>query len=200
MAKDKKKQTTVKGTIIAVVLVVLVLGYFNYLSNRSSATRSEAQKTEIEELSEYDMAAGYPKTPRDVAKLHNRYFKAFYAQELSDEELDAMNQKLRMLYCRDLLIANPEANSLEKLKTDIENVKEQGYTYKLCELPEASQVEYFTDDGREMAKLEVCITIDTGDNMAYYYRQYLMIKEEDKWKIYGWEESSASAATETSAE
>lgn len=148
MAKNKKKEVTIKGIIIAVLLVVLVLWYFNHLSNRSSIQRSTSQKTEVEALMEYDMAAEYPKTPRDVAKLHNRYFKAFYGQKLADDELDAMNKKVRQLYCMDLLVANPESDSLANLQKDIEAVKEQGYTYKMCELPEASQVQYFTKDGK----------------------------------------------------
>ena len=121
------------------------------------------------------MAAEYPKTPRDVAKLHNRYFKAFYGQKLADDELDAMNKKVRQLYCTDLLVANPESDSLANLQKDIEAVKEQGYTYKMC------------------------ITINTGDNLGYFYRQYAMVKENDQWKIYGWTESqlpSGSATTQ----
>ena len=62
MAKNKKKEVTIKGIIIAVLLVVLVLWYFNHLSNRSSIQRSTSQKTEVEALMEYDMAAEYPKT------------------------------------------------------------------------------------------------------------------------------------------
>jgi len=45
-----------------VLLVVLVLWYFNHLSNRSSIQRSTSQKTEVEALMEYDMAAEYPKS------------------------------------------------------------------------------------------------------------------------------------------
>ena len=59
-----------------------------------------------------------------------------------------MNKKVRQLYCTDLLVANPESDSLANLQKDIEAVKEQGYTYKMCELPEASQVQYFTKDGK----------------------------------------------------
>jgi hypothetical protein len=110
-----------------------------------------------------------------------------------------MNKKVRQLYCTDLLVANPESDSLANLQKDIEAVKEQGYTYKMCELPEASQVQYFTKDGKDMALLEVCITINTGDNLGYFYRQYAMVKENDQWKIYGWTESqlpSGSATTQ----
>lgn len=185
-SQKTKKQVTIKGAIVAVVLVLLALWYFNHLGNRSSIKRNEAQKTEIQTLMEYDMTLDYPKTPRDVAKLHNRYFKVFYGQELTDEELDAMNKKVRHLYCMDLLVQNPESGSLKNLKNDIQELEELGYTYKMYELPEASQIQTFTRDGKEMASMEVCITINTGDALSYLYRQYVMVKENDQWKIYGW--------------
>ena len=189
MTKKTQKKTTVKSIIVAVFFVGIVLFYFNHLSNKSATRRTDAQKTEIQTLMEYDMDAEYPNTPRDLAKLHNRYFKQFYGQSLSDKELEALNKKVRALYCYDLLVANPESDSLDKLKYDIDAVKEEGYTYKLCELPEASQVETFTRDGKEMASLEVRITVYTKDAMEYIYRQYIMVKEDGRWKIYGWGES-----------
>lgn len=189
MAKKTQKSTTIKSVIVAVFFVCLILFYFNHLSHRSASRRTDAQKSEIETLMEYDMDAEYPNTPRDLAKLHNRYFKQFYGQSLSDEELSALNKKVRMLYCYELLVANPEANSVDNLKNDIDAMKEAGYSYKLCELPEASQIEYFTRDGKEMASLEVRITINTKDTMGYVYRRYVMVKEADRWKIYGWGES-----------
>ena len=52
MAKNKKKEVTIKGIIIAVLLVVLVLWYFNHLSNRSSIQRSTSQKLSLIHISE----------------------------------------------------------------------------------------------------------------------------------------------------
>ena len=69
-------------------------------------------------------------------------------------------------------------------------MKEKSLKYKLCELPEASQVETFTKDGKEMASLEVQITLNSSDEMGYFYQQYIMVKENGLWKIYGWGESA----------
>lgn len=198
MAKNKKKEVTIKGIIIMILLAGLVVWYVKSLNHRSEVRRTIGQKEEIEALVDYDMVGAYPKTPRDVAKLHNRYFKAFYGQKLKEEELEVMNDKSRRLYCNELIVANPDTESLDKLKQDIAAVKEQGYTYKMCELPEASQVQYFKKDGKEMASLEVCITVSTGKNMGYFYRQYAMVKENGLWKIYGWTESQTPAGAGTS--
>ena len=190
MAKSSHKSTTIKSVILAVFFVALILFYFNYLSNKSSTIQNTTQKEELQKLLEYDMTLDYPNTPRDVAKLHNRYFKLFYGQSLSDEVLEKLNEKVRNLYCSELLAINPKDESLQRLKADIKDMKEKSLKYKLCELPEASQVETFTKDGKEMASLEVQITLNSSDEMGYFYQQYIMVKENGLWKIYGWGESA----------
>lgn len=73
-------------------------------------------------------------------------------------------------------MANPESDSLANLQKDIEAVKEQGYTYKMCELPEASQVQYFT----KMERYGVAGSVYYDQHRRQsrlFYRQYAMVKE-----------------------
>ncbi len=184
--KQGKKRYNIKGIIIAILLGALVLYYFNYLSNQSSKRKTESEKAELEQLMEYNMSLDYPNTPRDVAKLHNRYFKLFYGQSLSDDELLVLNEKVRMLYSTELLAINTETSNLNSLKQNIKDMNEKGYVYKSYTLPEASQVQYFTRDGKEMASLVVAETIGTDDGIGYRDVKYILIKENDQWKIYGW--------------
>lgn len=184
--KQGKKRYNIKGIIIAILLVALVLYYFNYLSNQSSKRKTESEKAELEQLMEYNMSLDYPNTPRDVVKLHNRYFKLFYGQSLSDDELVVLNEKVRTLYSTELLAINAEITNLNGLKQNIKDMNDQGYVYKSYTLPEASQVQKFTRDGKEMASLEVAMTIGTKDGIAYRDVRYILIKENDQWKIYGW--------------
>lgn len=187
MADKKKKDTSsIKTIIVAVVLVFIVLYYFNHLSNKSSIERSDKVVTELELLTNYDMLAEYPKTPRDVVKLHNRYFKLFYGEELTDDELVILNQQVRYLYASELLMMNDENSNLKALKDNIEKMKEEKYTYKSYELPEPSQIIYYTQEGIEMATLEVVITVDMEDSMGYVYMQYVLVKENEQWKILTW--------------
>lgn len=184
--KQGKKRYNIKGIIIAILLVALVLYYFNYLSNQSSKRKTESEKAELEQLMEYNMSLDYPNTPRDVVKLHNRYFKLFYGQSLSDDELVVLNEKVRTLYSTELLAINAEITNLNGLKQNIKDMNDRGYVYKSYTLPEASQVQKFTRDGKEMASLEVAMTIGTKDGIAYRDVRYILIKENDQWKIYGW--------------
>ncbi len=189
MANTKSKKTSgVKTIIIAVFLVGIVLFYFNYLSNKSSIDRTPAEETEIQQLMEHDMIGEYPKTPRDVVKLHSRYFKQFYGEELTDDELVVLNQQVRNLYASQLLELNPENDNLKALKKSIEGSKDE-YIYKSYVLPEVSQIEYYTQNGVEMATLEVQITVEMKKEMGYLYEQYVLVKENDQWKILAWGES-----------
>jgi len=189
MGQKKDSGSTAKMILIAGFFVVIILLYFNHISNKASEVKEQNQETEIEQLADYNMKDDYPKTPRDVAKLHNRYFKLFYGKALKDEELVVLNQQVRCLYSEELLAYNEENDNLLQLKNNISEMKDKGYTYKLCELPESSQVEYYKQNGVEMATLEVRITLDMKDSMGYIYMQYVFVKENDKWKIKAWGES-----------
>lgn len=187
MAAEKaSKPSGLKTVILAIFFVVIFLVFFNHLSNRAGEERSKELASEIELLMEYDMYGNYPKTPRDVAKLHNRYFEVLYGEGLSDEELVVMNQKIRSLYSSELLLYNDENTNLQNLKDNIGTVNEAGYEYRSFELPEASQIQYYTQEGVEMATLEVKIVFAVKNGMEYMYVKYVMINENDQWKIHVW--------------
>lgn len=188
MAKQKSG-ISIKSVIVVIFLIAIVLFYFNYLSNRSSKQKTQREIDELTALSEYDMITEYPKTPRDVVKMHCRFFKVFYGQDLTDDDLYILNQQIRHLYSTELLSYNSEPDMLKSLKTSIKNMQSEEYEYKSFILPEASQVKTYTQNGREMATMEVEITIDTKDSAGYLYLQYVLVKENEQWKILAWGES-----------
>ncbi|MDE6025065.1 MAG: hypothetical protein K2G45_06420 [Lachnospiraceae bacterium] len=190
MEKQKAKNGTgMKGIIIAIFMVAIVLFYFNYLSNNSSKKKTERQLDELQQLCEYDMLGNYPKTPRDVVKMHCRYLKVFYGQDLNDDELYTLNQQVRNLYSSELLSYNSETDTLRNLKQNIEKMTDEGYVYKTYVLPEASQIKFYTQNGVEMATLEVEITVDVKKDKGYIYAQYVLVKENEQWKILAWGDS-----------
>lgn len=184
--KKNSKLSDLKTVVLAIFFIVIFLVFFNSLSDRAGKERTKGTATEIELLMNYDLYGNYPKTPRDVAKLHNRYFEMLYGEGVTDEELVVMNQKIRGLYSSELLLYNDENANLNKLKDNIEAVAEAGYEYRSFELPEASQTEYYTQNGKEMATLEVKIVFDVEEGMEYMYVKYVMIQENGQWKIHVW--------------
>ncbi|MBQ8412205.1 MAG: hypothetical protein IJX12_01110 [Lachnospiraceae bacterium] len=186
MSKKEDAKSILKPILLAVFFAAIILIFFNSLSNRASVERTEKVETEVEQLSNYDMLGEYPKTPRDVVKLHNRYFELFYSEKLTDDELVVLNQQVRCLYSAELLSLNEENNNLVQLKKNIESMKDEDYEYKSYELPEPSQILYYTQNDVEMATLEVTITLKMEDSMGYMYIQYVLVNENDQWKIHAW--------------
>lgn len=184
--KDNSKSSWLKTVIVALVFVTIFFVFFKGLNERGEERRTKETAEEIEFLMGYDIFGNYPKTPRDVAKLHNRYFKILYGKAVTEEELVAMNQKIRGLYSSQLLQHNEVNANLNQLRDNIAAVNEAGYEYRSYELPEASQIIYYTQEGVEMATLEVKIVFNVENGMEYMYVKYVMIKENDQWKIHVW--------------
>lgn len=189
MAKKSKSGISIKSIVIAVLCIALILFYFNYLSNRSSKQKTQRQLDELAALSEHDMLNEYPKTPRDVVKMHCRFFKVFYGQSLTDDDLYTLNKQIRYLYAEELLNYNSEDAMLTSLKNNIEKTSKEKYKYKSYILPEASQVKTYTQNGQDMATMEVQIMVDTKDASGYVFMQYVLVKENGQWKILAWGES-----------
>ena len=120
MKKKKGSLETVKFVVVAIFLVAVVLIYFNHLGNRSSKRKEEATKTETDELETYDFISNYPKTPRDVVKMHCRFFKLMYGDGVSDDDLVILNQQVRNLYSQEILAFNTENDNLVNLKKNIQ--------------------------------------------------------------------------------
>ena len=75
-----------KGLIIVLVLVLMVVGYFYYLSNRDYADRHEEDVviTPAKELLLKDFGKNYPPTPKEVVKQYLEFTKVLHNEELSD--------------------------------------------------------------------------------------------------------------------
>lgn len=189
MKNKKEKNSLIKTITLAVFFAAVILIYFASLTNRNSGVKHKPNKNEVNELLEYDMVNNYPKTARDAVKLHCRYSKLVYGNKISDKELDTVVHKMRYLYSEELLKYNPEQTALKNMKNDISKMEETGYTYRSYTLPEASQIQYYTQNDKEMATMEVSITMGNSNDVGYYYQQYVLVKENNQWKILGWADS-----------
>ena len=123
LVKKKKENSLLKNLILAFFFVGIILVYFNHLSNNASRKRTTSEKTDIETLVEYDMQGNYPKTPRDVVKLHCRYMKLFYSKKLEDIEIKELNSKVIGLYSSELMRINTEETIYADLKANIKDMK-----------------------------------------------------------------------------
>ena len=91
-----KKQ--LRGVIAGLVCILIVVGYYYYLSNRDTKTTSEPEElSTIAKITTKNLDDAYPKTPREVVKLYNEILKCYYNEDCTDDEIDALAGQARKL-------------------------------------------------------------------------------------------------------
>lgn len=194
-----KQSTGLKGfTTIILLLVILGLVFFTYLSNRKSKSPEATTSSETQQLLNYDFENNYPKTPRETVKLHCDYLKNIYGDKykFTEEDLHTINQNIRKLFDMELLAINTEDEQLQKMKDEMLLYKENKQKLISYSLPEGSQVEYNTEGDTEYAKLKVTLNLRIGSAAASAEEEYILRKDSmGQWKILGWQ-----AISDTSSE
>ena len=96
----KKTNTSVtKITVFFIFLLVLVVGYYAYLSGTHRTEQQEAVMSEIDTALSRNLENNYPSTPKEVVKYYNDLMKCFYNEDCTEEEL----QELGKSHCNYLM-------------------------------------------------------------------------------------------------
>ena len=74
----KKGKRTTQVTIVVMILILLVVGYYCYLVNRSRQADAEKTLTAVENVLLRDLDHNYPPTPKEVIRYYNDILKCFY--------------------------------------------------------------------------------------------------------------------------
>ncbi len=180
-----------KGMVILVFLVLFVLGYYFYLSNRSMPEKTEEISVETMTASQKvlsrNLETNYPPSPREVVKYFSEITECYYNEEHTDEELRDLGLKMREIYDDDLVANQTEEMYLSLLKSDVEEYKQNNRTISSFSPSSSVDVETFTKDGYECAKL-YCVYDINQDGLLYQTTLcFILRKDEDAhYKIYGW--------------
>ena len=190
MAKQKVSMRGfrgVKGTVILVILVVLAVGYYFYLSQKEKPeTGTDGKMTLATDVLLINLDNDYPPTPKAVVELYAKVTKAFYDPVTKEEQISDLAVFSRKLF-DEALVANQSAvDYLSKLQTDVASYKNDKRTVLKYTVQPADEVEYFTKDGYECARLwwrrELMQNAKTSESLEYF----VLRKDADgKWKIYG---------------
>lgn len=180
-----------KGVVIFGFLIILVLGYYFYLSNRNTPDKTEEVTAEIMSESQKalsrNLEANYPPSPREVVKYFSEITCCYYNEEHTDEELRALGLKMREIY-DDALVANQtEEVYLDLLKKDVEEYRQNGRTISSYSPSSSVDVETFVQDGYECAKLYCVYDIAQNSLLHQTTLCFILRKDEnDHYKIFGW--------------
>lgn len=180
-----------KGAIIFAVLAAMLLGYYFYLSNHNKAVQeSTAQDviTPVQNVLLRNLEADYPPTPKEVVKYYSELTQCLYNEELTDADIEKLGERAKELYDEELNENNEDGQYLLDLKADIENFNAQSIRVSSYALPASTDVDYFTEDGRECARIHCTYSIRQDSNLIYSREIFVLRQSEDgRWKILGWD-------------
>lgn len=182
-----------KAFILTTIMVVLVVGYYFYLSSRNSkANSNESAEQEAEEMTvTQELLARsrykeYPNTPVQVVKYYNEITSCFYNDNYSDEELVSLAELARSL-CDDELNSSQSMDEfIEKLKQDIAVFSAGNITIYESVVTPSTDVVYFDYEGESCARLNSTYTLKSGVNYQTSKEVYILRKDQEgHWKILG---------------
>ncbi len=182
-----------KGTVAIIFVAIVIVGLFALVAYRKPKSVEDTPEIqEIDELTNYDLSANYPPTPRETVKLFNRYLKALYGtggEDLSAEQQKALAGKMRDLYDEELLASNPEDMNLLNLQQELSAFRGQGKNMIQANVCDSNEVEYIDLDDASGAKVVASYFIKDGSKQfTRTYQQYLLRRDDaGKWKILAFE-------------
>lgn len=178
-----------RGVIAGLICIVLVVGYYYYLSNRDVNTASDSgELSAIAKITTKNLDDSYPKTPREVIKLYNEILICYYNEDCTDEEVDALAGQARKLMDDELLAQNPNDQYLAALKLDIQSYKDAKRTISRTDVCDSNEITYKTVKGEECAYVTASYFMKEGKGYVKSREQYVLRKDDvGNWKILAYE-------------
>ena len=185
----KKTNTSVtKITVLFIVLLVLVVGYYAYLSGTHRTEQQEAVMSEVDTALSRDLDNDYPATPKEVIKYYNDLMKCFYNEDCTAEELQDLGRKSLQLFDEELQENNDEDTYLIRLQGEVQNYKDNKKKITSVSLAPSTNVDYYSVDGFSFARISCGYTMTENGKKTSTVMVYLLRRDDNRrWKIYGWE-------------
>lgn len=185
----KKTNTSVtKITVFFIFLLVLVVGYYAYLSGTHRTEQQEAVMSEIDTALSRNLENNYPSTPKEVVKYYNDLMKCFYNEDCTEEELQELGKKSLQLFDEELRENNEEESYLIRLQGEVQNYKNNKRKITSVSLASSTNVDYYTADGYSFARISCGCTMTENGKKSSTVMVYLLRRDDNRrWKIYGWE-------------
>ncbi len=183
-----KKKSTTRITVIIVIGIIAMVGYYTYLSNKTREQKQEAALSEVQSVLSRDLAMDYPPTPKEVIKYYNELLKCMYHEETTEAEIEDLGNKARELYDAELLENNELGVYLVNLYADIDEFKESKRMFTSFSVASSTNVDFFDEDGYSFARIRCNYNIAENGVTCPSDQIYLLRQDENKqWKIYGWQ-------------
>lgn len=190
----KRERIQNKKTIAIIVLMILisvgVITYFIYINiKKEDEGKTEAvyEESELNKLLKRDLSEDYPPTAREVLKFYSRILCQFYGDtQIEDEDFDILVDQLRELYASELLEENSKETQIQNLKDEIQEYRDISKKIRGYQIEKADSAISWESEEKELQRLIAVYTFLQNNRTGQTYEEFLLCKEDGKWKILGW--------------
>ncbi len=182
-----------RGTIVLLVLIMMLMGYYFYLSNRIGGTKEDTtvEATKVQSVLLNDFNRNYPPTPKEVVKSYSEITEVLYNEQYSDEEFKRLADHIMELYDAELAAHQNMQDYYTNLRNEIGSYKEDGVVISSYKTSNSMDVQYFKKDGYECASLYCRYTLRRETQLQATEEIFILRKDEKgHWKIFGWDITS----------
>ena len=184
------KKNGIKIIVIGIILAVLVIGYFYYISNKVEDTKKEevVESTLVQSVLLRDLDKSYPPSPKEVIKYFSEISRCFYNEKYTEDELYELAMKIEGIYDDELLANQTKEQYLKDLKSDIAEMKANDRSISSYEVSLSTDVEFFYEGEDYCARLYCTYNIRQKSEILQSRVVFILRQDENKhWKIFGWE-------------
>lgn len=179
---------TAKTGIVLIIMALTAFALYYYMVNKAKGPEQETETTVVQDVLLKNLEKDYPATVREVIKYYNEIMQCYYNEEYTEEELEALAGKAMELFDEELAENQNETQYMANLKAEIEDYKEAEIVISSSALASATDVDYYTYNGRECARIRCVYTMRQKTRLQTLKEVYVLRKDDaDHWKILGWD-------------
>ncbi len=180
--------------LMCLVVIAGMLIYYQYMNRQKAADSTKIPSTEVEKLIAKDMDQGYPETPKEVLDIYCRINQCLY-KGATDENRASLIGQLRKMYTKELLSNNSLEQQTQQIIDEVAKFKSDKKVI-LSYTIDTSSVKYKTVKGKECAVINIAFFLRKSGDYMKSYEEFMLAKEEDKWKILGFQQMKSEVTTE----
>ncbi|MBO7334259.1 MAG: hypothetical protein J6S95_04910 [Lachnospiraceae bacterium] len=185
-----KKLSSMRGVFVVLILAAMLIAYYHHMSNISKGKEDEdvvVETSVVTETLSRNLTTNYPSTPKEVIKYFSDITQCFYNEEYTDDELIKLADQMLLLYDDELVNYQDHDVYIMELKNDIAEYKANNYVISSYAPSASTDVEYFSEDGSEWARIWCMYTIKSGKNYKPIQEVFILRKDDKShWRIFGW--------------
>ncbi len=187
--KSKKVPMGTKGSLIMIIVAVIIVGVYYVVATKDiGGVKTKVVETDVAgELLLRNLDTNYPPSPREVIKYYSDITQEFYSEKIDEEQIEALAIRSRMLFDKELLAQQTDAEYLESLKTEIASYTEKNMYISSYSLSSSVDVKYSEENGFSFARVYCIYSLrEAATKIVAVHETFLLRKDEDShWKIYG---------------